>query len=581
MFPYKSMIDDLDLIRYGSGEGQEEDKCILDLASCKSGHIAVSPKLYNLNTFSSLHLYLSLHACFLHFCCHYDHPLKLSNMAIPAITLSNLAAAGLTAVVIYVTAVVWYRLQLHPLSHIPGPKLAAMTWLYEIYHDMILPGQYVFKIQELHKQYGPVIRVTPNEVHVNDLQYLDDIYAGPTQVRQKPVTGNLEIAGSLAGTADFYLHKKRRKAMGAFFSKSAIARIEDRIRAKIDKLCQIISVHAEDHSVMNLSDLFYGLAWDVVFEYCFGIEADLLANEINCAQVRHSLQTLLQGVNINKHLPWVAKLGKLPIVGKYFVPPGIFEMVRINNLVGANIKAVEADTDRKFDSSKRSIFYQIRDDRDLPAVEKSFHRLRREGSFLVLAGTESTAASMKITMFHILHNPSILARVRSELDTMPADASTSALESLPYFSACIHEGNRLSWGITVRNTRLSPDPMDIGRCTLPPYTLVSTTSLAVSGNPNIFPNPWTFNPDRWLGSQGAVSRKYEFAFGRGARKCIGMNLALAELFLTLAAVLRKFDFVLFETDLSDVQFKHDYQVAHPRLDSKGVRATVRSREGST
>jgi hypothetical protein len=47
-----------------------------------------------------------------------------------------------------------YRLYFHPLAHIPGPKLAALTWWYEFYFDGILQGRYVFKIQELHKQYG-------------------------------------------------------------------------------------------------------------------------------------------------------------------------------------------------------------------------------------------------------------------------------------------------------------------------------------------------------------------------------------------------------------------------------------------
>lgn len=46
------------------------------------------------------------------------------------------------------------RLYFHPLAHIPGPKLAALTWWYEFYFDVIQPGQYVFHIQELHKQYG-------------------------------------------------------------------------------------------------------------------------------------------------------------------------------------------------------------------------------------------------------------------------------------------------------------------------------------------------------------------------------------------------------------------------------------------
>lgn len=58
-----------------------------------------------------------------------------------------------TIVVFYMT-VALYRLYLHPLARFPGPKLAAVTRLYEGYYDLYESGQYTFKIAELHKQYG-------------------------------------------------------------------------------------------------------------------------------------------------------------------------------------------------------------------------------------------------------------------------------------------------------------------------------------------------------------------------------------------------------------------------------------------
>ena len=64
------------------------------------------------------------------------------------------------------------------------------------------------------------------------------------------------------------------------------------------------------------------------------------------------------------------------------------------------------------------------------------------------------------------------------------------------------------------------------------------------------------------------------AFSKGARICIGTNLAHAEMFLALAAVVR-YDMELFETDLADVKFRHDYYVAYPRLGSEGVRARIK------
>ena len=61
-------------------------------------------------------------------------------------------------------SVIVYRLFFHPLSRIPGPKIAAVSRLYDFYYDCILGGKFVFKIEELHKQYGePKARISVSE----------------------------------------------------------------------------------------------------------------------------------------------------------------------------------------------------------------------------------------------------------------------------------------------------------------------------------------------------------------------------------------------------------------------------------
>lgn len=48
----------------------------------------------------------------------------------------------------------YQRLYASPVAHIPGPKLAALTFWYEFYYDVILKGRYEWQIAELHKTYG-------------------------------------------------------------------------------------------------------------------------------------------------------------------------------------------------------------------------------------------------------------------------------------------------------------------------------------------------------------------------------------------------------------------------------------------
>ena len=63
-------------------------------------------------------------------------------------------------------------------------------------------------------------------------------------------------------------------------------------------------------------------------------------------------------------------------------------------------------------------------------------------------------------------------------------------------------------------------------------------------------------------------------FGKGTRTCLGQNLALCEIHLALAALVRNFNFELWETDDRDVQFERDLFVPSARLGSLGVRANV-------
>ena len=194
-----------------------------------------------------------------------------------------------------------------------------------------------------------------------------------------------------------------------------------------------------------------------------------------------------------------------------------------------------------------------------------------------MAGTESTAKSIAIAHFHLLANPEIMRRVRAELKTVSNSASWTELEQLPYLSAVIAEGNRLSFGVTARVCRIAPDEdLRYKEYIIPAGTPVSMTTLSVHTDETIFPDPWSFKPERWLGQKGAERRKYQMAFNKGGRNCVGINLAHAEMFLALAAV-ASYDMDLFQTDISDVEFRHDYHVAYPKLGSKGVRALVRGK----
>lgn len=76
---------------------------------------------------------------------------QLNNLKLVSLTWQQQLV---TALVLYFSSLVIYRLFFHPLAKFPGPKLAAITRYVEGYYDVVLGGQYTWKIAELHKKYG-------------------------------------------------------------------------------------------------------------------------------------------------------------------------------------------------------------------------------------------------------------------------------------------------------------------------------------------------------------------------------------------------------------------------------------------
>ncbi len=250
-------------------------------------------------------------------------------------------------------------------------------------------------------------------------------------------------------------------------------------------------------------------------------------------------------------------------------------------MVAQATAVVEGKYDSYQKTTHATVFKELLDS-DLQHDEVTVQRLAEEAQTVVAAGQVTTAHFLKMTSFHVLANPEIHRKLKQELKSViPAGDENlpplSKLEQLPYLSAVISEGFRKSYGVTQRLPRVSPDaPLVYKTWVIQPGTPVSMTSILMHDNPEHFPNPAVFDPDRWLYADAERRLgRYLVNFSKGTRSCLGMNLAKAEIVLTLAAVFHRFDMELYETDRSDVDIVHDYFNPSPKDDSKGVRVLFR------
>jgi cytochrome P450 len=200
------------------------------------------------------------------------------------------------------------------------------------------------------------------------------------------------------------------------------------------------------------------------------------------------------------------------------------------------------------DADTRTVLHSMMRSETLPESEKTFTRLSADGLTLIAGGFDTTSRTLAVLTYHILSKEHVYARILSELRTVIPSSdselpSVSQLERLPYLTAVIHEGLRVTHPVAGRLARTAPDEdllySDHKRThRIPRGVTFSQSGYLININEELYPNPWEFNPDRYLSEDGKITdaQRYMVPFGKGTRACAGIPLAWAELYLTIAAV---------------------------------------------
>ena len=145
---------------------------------------------------------------------------------------------------------------------------------------------------------------------------------------------------------------------------------------------------------------------------------------------------------------------------------------------------------------------------------------------LLLAGHETTATALAWTFELLGRNPAVAARLRAEL----------AGEDDAYVRAVVAESLRLRPVVPIAGRRLGSD-LVAGGLELPAGTDVTPAIWLTHTRPDVYPEPYEFRPERFLG--GAPSPYAWIPFGGGVRRCLGAAFAELELRIVLATVLQR------------------------------------------
>ncbi|KAF1731349.1 Trichodiene oxygenase [Beauveria bassiana] len=494
------------------------------------------------------------------------------------------AYTSLACWVVYAVCLGFYRLWYSPIAHLPGPKLAALTQYYEFYYDIVLGGQYTFRIVEMHKEYGPVVRISPWEVHVSDHDFHSELYAGP--------------------------HRRRHKWLfwaKQFFSTKSVRDLQPILEERVNQLLGRLRREGQNRPTEPI-DLVYPFSAytnDVINEYAFARNDHLIEEPDFGAATTDSLLKGTHMGSIIKHMNWaLALVNALPesVSGRWV--PGWDGWLKLkNDILGQirDIKATQGTKHWELDVSHPTIFHELLSSELLPDVEKETARLAQDGQILVQGGTLTTSWTLSLAVFHLCNRPETLKKLRDELFAAIPNVDQiiplAQLESLPYLRAVVKEALRHGVGTSSRLSRIAPDesfnvadPATGKSYHIPAGTIVSMSPYRTIMDETIFSDPLGFHPERWLAKDERLDG-YLIMFGGGTRVCLGQALAQAELHLMLAKLFRRWGsagvvggdetgdrregdvgvFKIFETTPRDCQMASDYFIPLPYKGSKGLR----------
>ncbi|KAL2821435.1 cytochrome P450 [Aspergillus cavernicola] len=489
---------------------------------------------------------------------------------------------ALVCVALYFTLRSIYRLYLHPLSHIPGPKLASISHLYEFYYDVVLGGRYLMHITWMHEQYGPIIRINPREVHICDPDFYEEVNTSYIRKRDKdPKRPNAQGAyTATAATSGHAHHRFRRNIIGSLFSKRSVHELGPQTEPKIQKLMQHFERFHHDQAVVHVDSAFTALTADLIAQYVYGKSWDFLDKPDLGTNIYTAINAATKAVHAVRFFPFLLRLQRVvPSKLLRAVNPGMEALFELQASLCRDIHAIqETDSTSPLGTT---VFNKLRAP-SVPEEERTTQRLQDEGLNLLVAGTDATARILSTATYHMARNQSIWRRLREELkQAMPTPthiARVSDLECLPYLTAVINESLRMSNAAIARFPKCAPyETLRYKSIAIPPNTPMSLSSYVIHRNADIFPEPDRFNPDRWMSKNNGEREyltRYLVAFGKGSRSCLGQNLAYFEIYMTLASFVRRFDVELYNTTDEDVKVTRDRIVGQPECGIMRVRVKV-------
>jgi cytochrome P450 len=374
--------------------------------------------------------------------------------------------------------------------------------------------------------YDVVVINSPRYVHEMLLERALDFHKGPTiSVYGRPVLGN----GLITSEDDF--HRQQRKLMAPGFVHRRIAGFADTMAADAESAQQGWADGATIDFAREMMRLTLSIVGKTLFDADVLGEADELGRALTVAMqwtIRQSRSSIPIRIPLHWNTPGNVRVRRA--------------IERIDRTVYRFIQERRDSGQYRDDFLSMLLLAQDEDD----GSRMTDLQVRDECMNLFLAGHETTSNAMAWTAYLLCRHPGIYRRVREEADAALGGRLPTAedAERLPYTLQALKESMRIYPPAYVFGRQAIRD-VTLGDFSVPKGQIVLISPYMMHHNPRLFPDPETFNPDRFAPEAEKVLPRYAFMpFGGGPRICIGSHFAMLEAQLILAHLAQRVELTL-------------------------------------
>ncbi|XP_006997692.3 cytochrome P450 3A11-like isoform X2 [Peromyscus maniculatus bairdii] len=456
-----------------------------------------------------------------------------------------------TWVLLAISLVLLYRYGTHKhdvfkKQGIPGPKpLPFLGTLLNYYK-----GVWKFDV-ECYKKYGkiwglfdghiPVLAIMDTEMIKNVL--VKECYSVFTNRRDFTPMGIMRKAVSMSKDEEW---KRIRALLSPAFTSGKLKEMFPIIEQYGDILVKYLRREAEKGKPIPMKEVFGAYGIDVITSTSFGVNVDSLNNPKD-----PFVEKARKLIRFDFLDPLFMSVALFP-----FLTP-IYEKLNVSIFPKDSIaffkKFVNRMKEKRLDSNHkhRVDFLQLMMNAHNNCKDKESHKalsdmeITAQSIIFIVGGYESTSSTISFALYLLATHPDIQKTLQEEIDeTLPNKESPTydKVMEMEYLDMVLSETLRL-YPITNRIFRTGKQDDKIGGVFIPKGSLVMVPIYALHHDPEYWPEPEEFHPERFSKeNKGNINPYVYLPFGNGPRNCLGMKFALMNLKLALTKVLQNFSF---------------------------------------